>query len=106
MPSAPRPTRPQLAARLLAGKCKLLQATTFNGKQELQVLVASLSIAGPEDWECLTFRTAQELLSAAKLYLAAVRGNFHHCLFLHLEIPFINFPFLQGVGCYFIIFFS
>lgn len=104
--SAPSIARPQLAARLVAGKCKFLRATTSNEKQELQALVASLSIAGAKGWECPTFTTAQELLSAAKWYLAVVRGSFPHVLFLHLEIPFVNFPFLQGVGCYFIIFFS
>lgn len=78
---------------------KLLGAITSHGNQELPALVAPLSAAGAKGRERLTFTAAQELPSAAKWYLAAVRGGFPHVVFLHLEMLFANFCFLQGIGC-------
>jgi len=60
--------------------------------------VAPLSAAGAQGWESLTFTAAQELLSAAKRYLTAVRGSSPHIVFLHLEMLFANFPVLQVIG--------
>lgn len=54
---------------------KLLRAITSHASQELPALVAPLSAAGAKGRKRLTFPAAQELLSAAKRYLAAVRGS-------------------------------
>ena len=84
---------------------KLLRAITSHANQELPALVAPLSAAGAKGQECLTFTAAQELLSAAKWYLATARDSSLHVVFLHLEMLFANFPFLQDIGCG-VVFFS
>lgn len=57
-------------------RSKLLWVIISHKNEELSALVVSLSTAEAKDWEHLAFTAAQELLSAAKWYLAAVGGSF------------------------------
>lgn len=85
---------------------KLLWAVTSHGKQELQAL-GSFECNRSRGPEGLTFTTSQDLLSVAKLYLAALRGSFQQVVFHLLEMLFANFPFLHSIGCgvWFVVFF-